>query len=138
MPTSPVTPAPTFQLLPHYLVASVNILVEQCHGANANWWKDLNTGLSTKEANNVPEKLMLVVSELGEAMEGHRKNLQDTHVPDFLNVEVELADAIIRICDLAGAKGYRLAEALAAKMQYNAIRADHKLEHRAGKNGKKY
>ena len=129
-----------FQLLPNYLVASVNILVEQCHGASAaaGWWADLNTGLSTKDANNVPEKLMLTVSELGEAMEGHRKNLRDEHLPDFLSVEVELADAIIRICDLSGAKGYRLAEALAAKMQYNAVRADHKLENRAGVNGKKY
>lgn len=129
-----------FILRPQYLIASVNVLVEQCHGAadSAGWWKDLNTGLSTKEANNVPEKLMLTVSEIGEAMEGHRKNLQDAHLPEFLSIEVELADAIIRICDLAGAKQYRLAEALAAKMQYNAQRADHKLENRAGVNGKKY
>lgn len=129
-----------FTLLPNYLVAAVNVLVEQCHGAAAaaGWWTDLNTGLSTKDANNVPEKLMLTVSELGEAMEGHRKNLRDEHLPEFLSIEVELADAIIRICDLSGAKGYRLAEALAAKMQYNAVRADHKPENRAGVNGKKY
>jgi len=129
-----------FQLLPQFLVASVNVLIEQCHGAAdaSGWWKDLRTGLSTKEADNVPEKLMLVVSEIGEAMEGHRKNLQDEHLPEFLSIEVELADGIIRICDLAGAKNYRLAEALAAKMQYNAERADHKPENRAGVNGKKY
>lgn len=129
-----------FQLLPQFLVASVNVLVEQCHGAAdaSGWWTDLNTGLSLKGANNVPEKLMLTVSELGEAMEGHRKNLRDEHLPEFLSVEVELADAIIRICDLAGAKNYRLAEALAAKMEYNSTRADHKPENRAGANGKKY
>ena len=129
-----------FKVLPQYLVASVNVLVEQCHGAaaTAGWWTDLNTGLSTKDANNVPEKLMLTVSEIGEAMEGHRKNLRDEHLPEFLSIEVELADAIIRICDLSGAKGYRLAEALAAKMEYNSTRADHKPENRAGANGKKY
>lgn len=129
-----------FQLLPNYLVASVNVLVEQCHGAAevVGWWTDLDTGLSTKAAKNVPEKLMLIVSEVSEAMEGHRTNKPDQHIPEFLNVEVELADAIIRICDLSGAKGYRLAEALAAKMQYNSTRADHKLENRAGTNGKKY
>jgi NTP pyrophosphatase (non-canonical NTP hydrolase) len=81
---------------------------------------------------------MLTVSELGEAMEGHRKGLQDDHLPEFKMVEVELADTMIRICDLAGAKGYRLAEAMAAKMQYNAERADHKPENRLKAGGKKY
>lgn len=129
-----------FALQPDFIQASVNLLVQQCFGASesAGWWNDLQSGLSTRDANNVPEKLMLAVSELGEAMEGHRKNLQDDHLPEFKMIEVELADAMIRICDLAGAKGYRLAEAMAAKLQYNAERADHKPENRAKAGGKKY
>ncbi len=130
----------SFALQPDFIQASVNMLVQQCFGASesAGWWTDLQSGLSTRDANNVPEKLMLTVSELGEAMEGHRKNLQDDHLPEFKMVEVELADTMIRICDLAGAKGYRLAEAMAAKMQYNAERADHKPENRLKAGGKKY
>lgn len=129
-----------FALQPDFIQASVNMLVQQCFGASeaAGWWTDLQSGLSTRDANNVPEKLMLTVPELGEAMEGHRKNLQDDHLPEFKSVEVELADAMIRICDLAGAKGYRLAEAMAAKMQYNSERADHKPENRLKAGGKKY
>lgn len=120
-------------------------LINACHGAAAasGWWTDLKTGEDLRQANNVPEKLMLIVSEVAEAMEGHRKNLQDDHLPQFhlpqfKMVEVELADAIIRICDLAGAKGYRVAEALGAKLNYNAQRADHKPENRRAEGGKQY
>lgn len=129
-----------FTLQPQFLQASINLLVQQCFGASekAGWWTDLQTGLSTRDANNVPEKLMLTVSELSEAMEGHRTNKADTHLPEFKMIEVELADAIIRICGLAGAKGYRLSEALAAKMVYNAEREDPKIENRRKADGKKY
>lgn len=119
---------------------AVQGLIDVCHGAahKAGWWTDLKTGADKRAENNVPEKLMLIVSELGEAMEAHRKNLQDEHLPEFLGIEVELADAMIRIGDLAGAKGYRVAEALAAKMAYNAQRADHKPENRVKEGGKAY
>lgn len=124
----------------NYLITAVGLLIGACHGAsmNAGWWTNLKTGEDLRQANNVPEKLMLTVSELAEAMEGHRKNLQDDHLPEFLMVEVELADAMIRICDLAGAKGYRVAAALAAKLAYNAQRADHKPENRRAEGGKQY
>lgn len=116
------------------------MLVTLCHepALAAGWWTNLHTGADLRVANNVPEKLMLIVSELGEAMEGHRKNLKDDHLPEFLSIEVELADALIRICDLAGGKGYRLGEAVAAKLEYNANRADHKPEARKAEGGKSY
>ncbi|MEO1208413.1 MAG: hypothetical protein AAFX78_02625 [Cyanobacteria bacterium J06638_20] len=47
--------------------------------------------------------MMLVISELGEAMEGDRKDLMDDHLPDYPMFSVELADALIRLLDLAGA-----------------------------------
>lgn len=87
---------------------------------------------------NVPTLLMLIVSELGEAMEGHRKNLMDDHLQHRPMLEVELADAVIRIMDMAGGMGYDLAGALVEKLEYNSTRADHKLENREKEHGKKY
>jgi hypothetical protein len=52
-------------------------------------------------------------------------------------IEVELADAVIRIADLAGALGLDLAGALIDKLAYNAKRPDHKVENRKAENGKK-
>jgi NTP pyrophosphatase (non-canonical NTP hydrolase) len=115
-------------------------LLSACHlqAFKAGWWTDLNTGESLLEKDNVPEKLMLIVSEIAEAMEGHRKNLMDPNLPTFKNVEVELADAVIRIFDLAGAKGYRIHDAIHEKLIYNASRPDHNPENRRSENGKKY
>lgn len=51
--------------------------------------------------------------------------------------EVELADAVIRIFDLAGSMEYNLGDAIAEKIEYNATREDHKIENRGGKEGEK-
>lgn len=118
-----------------------SVLVRQCHGASkaAGWWTDLKTGESLIGAPHmVGEKLMLCVSELAEAMEGHRKSLMDDKLPHRSMVEVELADAVIRIADLAGAMGLDLGGAIAEKMAFNAIRPDHKLEARGAVGGKAY
>jgi hypothetical protein len=53
-------------------------------------------------------------------------------------LEVELADCIIRILDLAGREGLDVAGAIAEKHEYNANRADHKLENREASGGKKF
>lgn len=82
--------------------------------------------------------LMLIVSEIAEAMEGERKGLQDDHLPHRLMAEVELADALIRIFDYAGMQGYDLGGAFAEKLEYNKTRADHKREVRAMKGGKSF
>lgn len=118
----------------------VNMLVNTCHGSSkaAGWWNDLRTGEPlplTQE--RVGDKLMLVVTEIAEAKEGHRKNLMDTHLQGRKMIEVELADAVIRIADLAGALGLDLAGAIIDKLSYNATREDHKIENRKAANGKK-
>jgi NTP pyrophosphatase (non-canonical NTP hydrolase) len=121
-----------------YGVAS---LVAVCHGASreAGWWNDINTGAPIIDRPHVVgEKLMLVVSEISEAMEGYRKNLYDDKLPERLMIEVELADALIRIADLAGALGLDLGGAVVAKLRYNAERPDHKLANRLQPNGKKF
>lgn len=100
------------------------------------WWTDLAT-MQPKD-RNVGELLCLVHSEISEALEGYRKNLPDDHLPEFKSIEVELADAMIRILDMAGGLKLRLAEAFVAKMDYNRHRKDHSIEARQTDNGKKF
>jgi hypothetical protein len=61
----------------------------------------------------------------------------DDHLPERRMIEVELADAVIRILDTAAAEGLDLAGALQEKFAYNQTRADHKIENRRKANGKK-
>lgn len=128
------------------IVHNVAALVATCHGAaqSAGWWTDLATGadLTTrrdeKPRRNVGEMLMLIVSEVAEAMEGARKNLPDDKLPHRPMLEVELADALIRICDMAGGLGMDLAGAVAEKLEYNARREDHRPESRRAAGGKTF
>lgn len=121
-----------------------NELQRICHGASveAGWWHCPVTGEPSSpeyiRASLIPQKLLLIHSEISEACEADRKGLKDSHLPHRDGVEVELADAAIRIFDLAGALGYNLGNAIAEKMEFNAQRADHKREARAASNGKRY
>lgn len=118
--------------------APITGLTRICHqlSVNAGWYQDPNTKLMVHR--NVPEMLMLTVSEIAEAMEAVRKNKRDDHLPHRAGVEVELADAVIRICDLAGCLGLDLGAAIVEKLHYNANRADHRLETRAADGGKQF
>jgi hypothetical protein len=115
----------------------INAVVADCHRASkdAGWWAGVDPHT---DIHVVPAKLALVHSEISEALEGHRKNLMDDKLPHRTMFEVELADAVIRIFDLAGAMGLDLGGALVEKVTYNASRADHKPENRAAENGKRY
>ena len=113
-------------------------LTDFTHHMNRHWWVDLDTGTPLDAQKLVPGKLMLIVSELSEAMEGHRKGLQDDKLPHRKMLEVELADALIRLLDLAGALDLDLGGAYVEKMKYNSSRADHKPEARKAAGGKKY
>ena len=68
---------------------TLNYLSERVHIANAKWWVDINTGEPIKR--NIGELLMLAVSELAEALEGHRKDLMDDKIPERKMFEVEIA-----------------------------------------------
>jgi NTP pyrophosphatase (non-canonical NTP hydrolase) len=83
---------------------------------------------------NVGEMLMLVVSELGEAIEAHRKNQmmtdnsQDIFTDEWFKENVkdtfedEIADAIIRLLDMSGGLGIDIGWHINAKLKYNASR----------------
>lgn len=109
------------------------VVQEAAHQAsvNAGWWPKTDFDV-------IPTKLCLIHSEISEAMEGHRKGLMDDKLPHHEMFAVELADAVIRIADLAGACGIDLGPIIEEKMAYNAVRADHKPENRAKAGGKKY
>lgn len=116
------------------------LIVDASHSASvaAGWWNDIHTGQPLLAAPRVPEKLMLIVSEIAEAMEGHRKGLMDDKLPHRPMIEVELADAVIRIADLAGALDLDLGGAIVEKMQFNATRPDHQIANRKAAGGKAY
>lgn len=107
--------------------------------ADNGWWTNFATGQrKTLDEVNVAEKLCLIHSEISEAMEGHRKGLMDDKLPHRSMIEVELADAVIRIFDLAGFLGLDLGGAYVEKTAYNDAREDHKPENRAKAGGKAY
>lgn len=136
---------------------SLNRLAQMIHSANvaAGWWSDEKLENCLPTTGNspfwkgrgglkhtltlkyvIPTKLALVHSEVSEALEGFRKSLNDDHLPDRPMIEVELADAIIRILDIAGALDLDVGGALIEKFNYNQTRADHKPENRNAPGGK--
>jgi NTP pyrophosphatase (non-canonical NTP hydrolase) len=122
---------------PKSLVGSgLNDLARRCHKAAELWWVDPITGERIERDKG--GLLMLIVSEIAETLEGERRGIMDVHLPNRRMAEVELADALIRIFDYAGAFGYDLDGALTEKMHYNAHRADHKHNARLAVGGKKF
>lgn len=110
------------------LVAGLNEsaqIIFQNNKAKGFWDKERNVG----------EMLMLVVSELGEAMEAHRKGkftteeiwLKFTETSDFKSTikdtfEDEIADAIIRLLDISAGLGIDLEAHISHKVAYNTTR----------------
>lgn len=113
----------------------LNDYAKQTHEDNMKWWVTPDGRFLDR---NKGELLMLIVSEIAEAMEGERKNLMDDKLPHRWMAEVELADALIRIFDYAGAYGYDLEGAYQEKRAFNAQREDHTHEARALADGKKW
>ena len=81
---------------------------EYCHGIarEKGFWD---------EQRNVGEALMLIVTELAEAMEGHRKGDQD-------NFREEMADVFIRLFDFCGGMGIDIEDEILRKCETNKKR----------------
>ena len=124
------------------IMNGMDLLIDRCYGdfLKAGWHdKPMNVG----------EKIALIHSEISEALEGDRKNLMDDKLPQYKQIAVECADAIIRICDMIGAlrdncdnvdqvNELDMSEAIIKKLEFNRNRADHKQEAREQAGGKRY
>ncbi|WP_246638808.1 hypothetical protein [Rhizobium binae] len=135
---------PQPSLAPTYShAAAINLFAADCHAQSrkAGWYTNLATG--REKERNLGEMLMLIVSEVAEAMEGERKSiggkvLMDDKLPNRPMAEVELADIMIRVGDYAAYRGYDLGGAIVEKMRFNAQREDHKIENRLKAGGKAF
>ena len=67
------------------------------------------------EKRNIGEALMLIVTELAEAMEAYR-------IQDNENFKEELADAFIRLFDLCGGLNVDIAKQITKKVEKNKTR----------------
>ena len=113
---------------------TLNDYAQESHVNNIKWWLDLNKpcpnrtgpdlmhesgrpmecplchghGFLMQTNRDLDELIALCISELSEALEGYRKDLMDDKLPHRKMAEVKLADALIRMFDLAGGKGWQL------------------------------
>ena len=128
---------------PEFVAVFLTSLADQVHAANveAGWWTDLKTGADLHGKRNIPEMLMLIVSEVSEGMEAHRKSLMDDKLPHRPGLRAEMADAVIRILDLMGSMDndeHPFGTIIEEKRQFNRERLDHKREARLQEGGKAF
>ncbi|SKA89574.1 MazG nucleotide pyrophosphohydrolase domain-containing protein [Clostridium sp. USBA 49] len=93
-------------------------LVQKAHtnAREKGFWQDYDRALDLQNENNaIATRLMLIVSELSEALEALRKD-------DLDNFQEELADTAIRLADLSGGLGIDLEIEIIKKMEKNQNR----------------
>jgi len=84
--------------------------------AKANgWWENGD--------RNFGELCMLMVTEISEAFEYHRKGGgKDDHLPEREGSDVEMADVIIRVLDYCGRNQIDIGTIVREKLMYNRTR----------------
>ena len=86
------------------------------------WWDGVT---EEDKVKLIPEKILLIHAELSEAVEEFRNGTIDTYIGAGGKPEglwVEMADAVIRILDLAGAFDVDLEHIIEVKHEYNKTR----------------
>ncbi len=123
--------------MPEGAAETLNGFADHCHdrSVKAGWWDPKD---SPEAKYETPLKIALIHSEVSEALEGFRKNFPDTHLTHRPMAEVELADVLIRVFDLAGRHGFDIGGAFVEKLAYNTSRSDHQPSARAAGDGKKF
>lgn len=99
------------------VVNTINSFAHECNAnSRAHGFYD--------EPANLGEKIALMHSELSEALEYARKdiNAKSEKIPEFTGIEEEFADAVIRILDTAAEMKLNLGGAIIAKHAYNKSR----------------
>ena len=100
---------------------TLNELRDECHAiARSKGWYD------GPGERNIGEQLMLVVTEVAEAMEDLRDERMTASVDETgkpIGFPIEIADVMIRLFDLAGYLEIDLDSAVEAKMKFNRGRA---------------
>jgi len=118
--------------------SSLEDLSKQAHtiGVTQNLWsaEDRLVELVSKQGFSEDVKFLrsairglhisMVHGELSEAIEGDRRNLMDSKLPEFSAFEMELADAVLRIMNINAREGLRVPEAILAKLKLNATRTN--------------
>ena len=77
--------------------------------------------IAVEKAYNA-QAIALMHSELSEALEADRKDLMDDKLTHRKGLEVELADAVIRIMDFSQGKDLDVGGAVIEKLDYNKTR----------------
>lgn len=93
------------------------LVKESFNNAKAHgFWEDYSPAHEKQFINNaIGNRLMLITTEVAEAEDGLRKD-------DFENFKEELADIVIRTCDLAGGLNIDLEAEIIKKMEKNKSR----------------
>lgn len=102
-------------------IGDLSWLMAEAHNVavTKGWWD----GYNDADVNHEAVKVANVHREVSEAMEAiSRGNPLSEKIPEFTQLEEELADVLLRVFDVAEGLNLLLVEAVNAKLRYNKNR----------------